>query len=353
MVSATSNVLRRLTIPSGWNTLRTVRSISRWSGSVFTWIVLRGDRLQVALIMVGIYLLFFSIVIASEAVPLADMQSVYYVYSGLIAGNVTLVTIVVTINQLLLPRIMYQPQEIEHQIDALLEYRGRLEHATGKIAPIQPSAFLKLMIDETRETAQNLGGLVRNEAVQIEDIDNYVETLSTHIDEVEAMFDEPAATFEILSALIETNYAEFFNRLRWIQATHEHRLSDEANETIDRLLGFLKDIDISRQYFKSVYIQRELSTLSQLILLTGLPTIGVLCAALLMLAFPADLPGMLGNPGMFFSVTLTVGMIPLTVLASFILRSSTIVHKTTATPPFVSPEHDPYFGDIRDLLPEE
>lgn len=330
-----------------------MRSISAWTSDLLTWFVLRGDRGQVALILIGVYFLFFWIVLVTDAVPLADMQSVYYVYSGLIAGNITLITIVVTINQLLLPRIMYQPQEIEHQIEALLEYRSRLEHATGEIAPIQPSAFLKIMLAETRETAQNLGGIVRQDSGPIEDIDDYVETLSTHIDEVEAMFDEPAATFEILSALIETNYAEFFNRLRWIQATHEHRLSEEATEMIDRLQNFLKDIDISRQYFKSVYIQRELSTLSQLILLTGLPTIGVLCAALLMLAFPADLPGMLDSPGLFFAVTLTVGMTPLSVLASFILRSSTIVHKTTATPPFVSPEHDPYFGDIRDLFPEE
>lgn len=62
------------------------------------WILLDGDRFVVA---AGVLLAVFGVLVAARRlgwIPLARSQPVLYVFSALISGNLTLITVVVSIN---------------------------------------------------------------------------------------------------------------------------------------------------------------------------------------------------------------------------------------------------------------
>lgn len=123
------------------------------------WFLLDGDRhLVVALTAAGVFLLL-SAVTVSKLAPLEDLQPLFYVLGGLIGGNLTVITVVVSINQLLLSRELQAPPDLQSQIEGIIEYRSDVEDAAGQVAPVEPLGFLRLLFENTRGEAQRLGGL--------------------------------------------------------------------------------------------------------------------------------------------------------------------------------------------------
>lgn len=307
------------------------------------WVLLYGSREIVAIGFAGGLAAVFTLVELFGAVPLRNTQPLFYAYSGLIAGNLTLVTVVVSINQLLLSRELKTPDELEAQIESVVDYREEVEEAAGEVAPVTPLGFLRLLVEATREEAQRLGGFARDGVIASghEEVDDVVETLTDQLDRIDALLVESETdTFSVLSLLLETNYAEQIRRLREMQSAYESDFADEVHEAIDDLVDRLREIDIARQYFKSIYLQQELSTLSRVLLYTGLPAVGTAIVVLLVLTVPTDQPQQLPDLRHLLPVTLTIGLLPLSILCSFFLRTATVTGLTAATLPFTTPEQE-------------
>lgn len=164
-------------------------------------------------------------------------------------------------------------------------------------------------------------------------------TLTDQMDQIDGRLVESAPdTFNVLSIMLETNYAQQIYRLRTIQAEHADDIADVAHEAIDDLIDRLQDIDVSRQYFRSIYLQEELSALSRYLLYAGLPSEAVAIAALLVLTVPPDQPDRVVDLQVLLPVTLTIGLVPLAILCPFFLRTATVTKLTAATVPFTTPE---------------
>lgn len=314
-----------------------------WRRRGMEWVLLDGDRITVAVVFSGLLLGIFGSLFALNAVPLLDVQALFYVFSGLIAGNLTLITVVVSINQLLLSRQIQTPGELRTQIQNVIEYRRDVEEATDEIAPVQPQGFLRLLAEATREEAQRLGGLARDGAVDDgeDEIEAEVTELTERMDLLDSLLRESDEdTITVLSLLLETNYAQEINRLRRLEEEYREGLADSAHETIDDIIDRLQEIDVARQYFKSIYLQQELSSLSRLLLYIGLPAVATAVGSLLFLTVPADEPGALSYPAVFLPVSLTIGFSPLVILCSYILRMATVTNLTAATLPFTTPEQE-------------
>lgn len=318
------------------------RTVATYREKCVDWILLSGDREVVALGIVGNFGAFFAVLVLSDLVPLTNVQALFYAYSGLVTGNLTLVTVVVSINQLLLSRELQTPGELESQIGNVVEYRGEVEGAAGEIAPVKPLGFLRLLVEMTRERAQRLGGLARSEVTAgSEVIDEVVTTLTDQLDRVDALLQESdTGTFSVLSVMLETNYAPQINRLREVRAEHEADLPDAVHESIDDLVDRVQEIDVARQYFKAVYLQQELSSLSRSLLYAGLPAVAIAIAGLLVLTVSPGEPSATTGLRLLVVVTLTVGLVPLAILSSFILRTATVTRLTAATLPFTTPEQE-------------
>lgn len=309
----------------------------------WNWILLRGDRTVVAAGIAGLFLAFFSGLALSGVVPLANAQPLFYVYSGLVGGNVTLITVVVSINQLLLSQELQTPGELQSQISNVIDYRRDVESAAGKVAPVDPLGFLRLLVESTRQEAQRLGGLTVDGAGETGDgeIDDIVETVTDRMDRVDELLDSAeAGTIDVLSAMLNTNYARQINHLRRVKADSGEGLPEHVEGAIDDLIDRLQYIDVARQYFKAIYFQQELSSLSRLLLYAGLPAEGIAIAALLLLTVPTDFPGSVSHLRLLIPVTITVGLAPLAVLSSVIVRTATVTRRTAATVPFTAPEQE-------------
>jgi hypothetical protein len=148
-------------------------------------------------------------------------------------------------------------------------------------------------------------------------------------------------TFSVLSTMFESNYAEQIHRLRALKPADDTEFADVVEASIDDLIDRLQEIDVAREYFKTVYFQQELSALSRWLLYTGLPAEALAVATLIVLTVPTDQPMAVPLPlGLLIPVTITVGLLPLSVLASFFLRTATVTNLTAATLPFTTPEQE-------------
>jgi len=314
-----------------------------WSRAI-RWLLLDGDRIRIALCLGVVFGTFFGGLVALWITPFRNTQPALYAYGGLISGNLTLVTVVVSINQLLLSRVLNTPGEQQQQMRNVIEYRTEIEKATDNIAPVTPLEFLQLLTEATRTEAQRLGGFARDGVVasRSHEVQEVVSTLTEQMDRIDALLTESnSGTFSVLSTMFESNYAEQIHRLRVLKSADDTEFAAVVDEAIDDLIDRLQEIDVAREYFKTVYFQQELSALSRWLLYTGLPGEAIALATLLVLTVPTDQPMAAPLPLEFLvPVTITVGLLPLSVLASFFLRTATVTNLTAATLPFTTPEQE-------------
>ncbi|MFC7007356.1 hypothetical protein [Halalkalicoccus salilacus] len=272
-----------------------------------------------------------------------DLQALFYVYSGLITGNFTLITVVVSINQLLLSRELQTPGELRTQIENVIEYRRDVEGAADEIVPVQPLGFLRLLVEATREQAQRLGEFSRNDAVQAggDELASEATRLTEQMDQIDTLLRESeTGTINVLLTLLRTNYAQEINRLRMTKERFEEDLSPPIHDSIDEVIDRLQEIDVARQYFKAIYFQQELASLSRILLYVGLPAVAIATATLLVLTLPASEPEAIRHVDVLLPVSLAVGFLPLSILCSYILRTATVTNLTAATLPFTTPEQE-------------
>ncbi|WP_117591042.1 hypothetical protein [Haloprofundus halophilus] len=301
------------------------------------WVLLRGNRVTLSALVLAILFSVVYLFVAVGLVQFDQFQPVYYVFGGLISGNLTLVTVVVSINQLLLSRTLRTPGELESQIENTEGFKHRVENAAGRVAPVRPTAFLDLLMENTRREAQRLGGLTIGPGNDDawEEIDDLVASVTRHVDSVvELIENTDDSPFRALSATLTTNYAEQIYRARAIREQRD--LTDETDAALDRLVDRLEDVDVARQYFKTVYLQDELSSLSRMLLYVGVPAEALCILVLLSLTTtPSAIPPLARDvvlPGIA-----VVGLAPLAVLFSYITRTATVTQRTSAMIPFTTP----------------
>lgn len=307
------------------------------------WILLDGSRLAIAGgLAVGLYLAFVAVDIAG--VVLRRAQPLYYLFGGLISGNLTLITVVVTISQFLLSRELRSPNELRTEIDGVIDYRTDVEEAANRIAPVDPLGFLRLLFENTRMEAQKLGGLTINVVEDrdvAEELDDLVEQFTGHADEIDQiLLGSDIDTFDVLSVTLTTNYARQINRIRQLRSRHGDHLSDDILQSTERLINRLQEIDIARQYFKAIYLQEELSELSRLLFYVGIPAETVVAFSLFTMTSGPDWSVLVNYHAVALPAVITVGFLPLIVLCSYVIRITTVTQRTAATIPFTTPRQE-------------
>lgn len=149
-----------------------------------------------------------------------------------------------------------------------------------------------------------------------------------------------ASTFTVLSATLTTNYAREIHHLRQIRDQFGGRLPERVFGSINDLIDRLQDIDIARQYFKTLYLQEELSVLSRLRFYVGLPSVGLVAVGLYMLTASNGASVPRPDLAIIVPAITTIGLLPLIVLFAFVLRLATVTQRTAATLPFTTPSQE-------------
>lgn len=318
--------------------LRTVVSEPR------RWLLLVGNRFLLAGFLTVTFALSVLALMAVEVVNVWAVTPMVYLFSTLTGGNITLVTIVLSINQIVLSREFRTPGDLHGELEAVVDYRHRVEEtAVRDAAPPTPSEFLLALIAGMRTNAQRFGGVVRGLGYDslTDATEPIVSALSSHADTVrEGMNESQRGIFHTLVLVLETNYSQELSELSQIRTDYEDRLSPMARDSLEELTTTLKQIDIARQYFKSVYVQAELARLSRVLLLVGVPAVS---GTILMLFVYSGVAGRgMGTAVLPIAVLLavTLAFTPLAVLFAVVLRIATVAERTVAITPFTIPRQE-------------
>lgn len=308
------------------------------------WIFLVGDRPVVGITLFATVLCIFYAIYWAGLIRLRNPTAMLYLLSSLVGGNLTLVTLVISINQVIISRQLRSPGELRRDIEQVNEYRRQaLDPREGDVLPVTPAGFLRLLLENVRRDLQRLGGLAvgsDSEALR-EDTDTIVTELTDHIDRVVRLIEgSGAGTFDTLSALLTTNYADRIYQIQRLKAVHQGEYSESANDLLDEIVSELQELDVARQYFKSLYIQTELAYISRVLLYAGVLSEVVLLSALLVLSSSdgASVPGLF--PPVLAPLVVAVGLLPLAVLFSYALRLAVVTQRTIAITPFTTPEQE-------------
>jgi hypothetical protein len=143
--------------------------------------------------------------------------------------------------------------------------------------------------------------------------------------------------FSALWEGLEVDYGPHLNRSDRINIRHGDRFSEEYGRKFDDLVRAFELFATGKEYFKTLYYNREVSQLSRVLLLISLPTILVVASATL--AIEAHLlPNFwfLGLPPLltFVSFVITVALAPFITLTAYMLRIATVAKRTASAGPF-------------------
>ena len=316
-------------------------SLSRKRDDAKEWLLLDGDRHVVAAGVLAVAFGTVALVEIAGNIAAGTNGPLYYLLSSLLGGNITLITVVVSINQLLLGRELSTPGTLESQIQNVIDYRTEVEDAADSIAPVEPLGFLRLLFQNTEAEARELrANAERYNSDALDDVNTLVDDLLDHVGTVtDLLSEDDEATFSVLSTTLTTNYARQINSARRIRHGHA-QLAGPTRKTLENLIDRLQEIDVARQYFKNIYLQEELSSLSRRLLYAGIPAEIVTAAALLSLSEPPGATVLTRHTPVMMITVVTVGFLPLALLFAYILRIATVTQRTVATTPFTTPEQE-------------
>lgn len=317
----------------------------RRGNRLIEWVLLTGNRLAVAGILLGLILVGMLILEGLGVTVVHGPTALFYLFGGFIGGNLTLITIVLSINQLVLSRQFQAPGDLRSQLQDMTEYRQEVADLSNHpVMPVFPPEFLHQLLQSTQQRIRELEDSVSgssNEQVH-DEVRMLTTRLSEDIDQVTALLKSSGESpFHALSAMLNTYFGLHVQKARRIQAVHRADLAGPGQEALDSLIHHLRLLDIAREYFKTLFTQKELAYLSRILLYVGIPTELVATIVILWSAGGGNVPGPSTISPVVIPLTVTISFAPLAVLFSFVVRIAVIAERTVSILPFTTPEEIP------------
>ncbi|WP_137284783.1 hypothetical protein [Halorussus salinisoli] len=310
------------------------------------WFLLRGKRAHVtAVLLLGVLVVLLTLSFVRPVdvyALLKDTNTIQTLFNTLLSGMILLVSVVVSINSIVLSE---EITDIEHQrerIDASIQYRGRIEEfIEGDVSPARPAEFLRAILKIIDQQSSALADIAANS-----DDDEFREEAETFSDNItdeaeragETLTDARFGTFRVLLAGLNYDYSWQLHVARRFKRKYGHNLDDDEQAAIDDIVETLKVFATGREYFKSLYYKREFARLSSRLLYVSLPAIVFTSYVLLALdtnLFPEVSFFALTPLMVFVSVAYTIALVPYLTLTAYVLRAMTVTLRTLASGPFV------------------
>ncbi|UPM44641.1 hypothetical protein [Halocatena salina] len=283
---------------------------------------------------------------------LNETSAVKTLFSNLLSGAILLVSIVVSINSVVLSQEITDLESQQDRIAASLEYHNYIEDfIEADITPARPADFLNAVLYAVSRHVQSLAQFATDNTN-----DEYQKEVEAFADQVaedieQARYTLTTARFgsiQVLLAGLNYNYSGQLHTARGLKRTYESELRDEEQEAIATIIDILTYIGTGREYFKSLYYKQELARLSSRLLIISLPVI--VFTSYVLLALDASLFPDISVFGvspllLFITSAYTIALAPYIILTAYIMRAATITLRTLAAGPFILQEG----GDIGSL----
>ncbi|MFC4883045.1 MULTISPECIES: hypothetical protein [Natrialbaceae] len=263
-----------------------------------------------------------------------------YMFQALVGALITGVTLVVTINQLVLSQELGPLGTQRERMSNSMSFRGDVEDIFGSVSPPEPESFLQALIDNSREKAEafeqavngNANDDLKKEVVEV--TNSITDDADVVIDELE---DRNFGEFAVVKAVLDYNYSWKLYEVRRIKVEYDNELSEEERRTLIELISILSFFGPAREYIKSLYFQWELIDLSRNMIYTTIPAL-VVTGTIALYLRPTMFPNMtlgIDNLVWIVSIGVTAGFLPFLLLSTYILRLATIAQNTLAIGAFI------------------
>ena len=310
------------------------------TNSLVGWLLFRGSRLAVVALVLGLTWATAVLLIELNVLEVGPQSSMPSLLSGVVAGQLTLITVTLSINQLILSRMFATPAEITQRLEGTVEFRRTVRDvAEGSTPPVAPRAFFAAVARELRASSEELSRSAdAADPVRRAEIEEGAASLREYAKVVEGIVEgDRAEILYIVSALPHERHAQstvVVERLR----SEVGSLPESANSALEDISDLLEAVSVARQHFKTLAIQQQLSRLSRYIVYTGVPSI--FAAMLFTLVYTSSgglkLSEALVRP--IAALSFPVFMAPSVVLSAYVLPLAWVVERTVTTGPFYSPE---------------
>lgn len=303
------------------------------------WFVFGGSRpAVVGLLLLGVFLSYFVLGYFGFFV-LDEGSRLMWLFNGLVNGLLTLVTVVLAIEQLVLSEEFGSIDDIYDQLESMSDFRtGAADLTNETVTPIEPAAFLNALLRTLQERATQLRAEIPDDHSVSREIGNYTADVIEQSEDVSHQLEKSSMTADLLLIMISYNDSRLIHSARELHAKHAASLPSSAASTLEEMQELLQRIDATRQYFKTIYLQRELSHLVRLIIYSG--SLATLVSGLMILLYRPPTQTTLA-PVVFFTLlsgAVVVTVAPLAVLFAYTLRAATIARKTASFGPFIPQE---------------
>jgi hypothetical protein len=312
------------------------------------WFLLEADRRLVTAALLAA--VFITLTVAGYLLPVAedallDTDSVDTLFQGLLTATITGVTLVLTLNQLVLSQELGSVNDQRERMEGALEFRGdAADVIDAPVSPSRPSGFLRVLIQEAGRSAEELRNSVGegDEENLTEDVESLTRGLVENAERVSEGLDEAQfGEFDVVSSALNFNYSSKVFEARRIRERYGDRLDKSSTDEVENLIELLKTFGIAREHFKTLYFQRSLIDLSIRILVASLPALLVSAAMVLFFDSPAY-SGFFGGEALVLLVVaaVTASVSPFMILLAYVLRIATVTKRTLSIGPFILRQDD-------------
>jgi hypothetical protein len=308
------------------------------------WVLLEADRWLVTGVLLAIV---FVVLVAWGALSpgaeriIRSSDSVDTLFQGLLTATVTTVTLVVTLNQLVLSQELGAVGDQRDRMEGAMQFRQDVAAAIeAPLSPAQPARFLRALVAVAGARATDLREAVS--ATADDDLATDIEVLTTSVienaDKVsEGLTDARFGTFDVLSAALNFDYSWKLFTARRIRAQHGATLDDESAAALDALIDVLELFGPAREHFKTLYFQWDLITLSRRMFVAAIPAL--LVSGGMILFFDAARYDLVLFGFQTLVVVLsgatTVSVAPFFILLAYVVRIATVAKHTLSIGPFI------------------
>jgi len=313
------------------------------------WFLLEADRrLVTGILLVFVFVVFvgagYLYPTAENAIRTSD--SIDTLFQGFLTATITGVTIVLTLNQLVLSQELGAVKDQRERMEGAMQFRQDAADVIGSpVSPSRPAQFLRALVQVSGQRAQDLRESVSDSADEElqSEIEDYTSSLIENSEQVsEGLDDARFGQFDVISSALNFNYSWKVFTGRRIHERYSESLDEDGTDALERLIEVLRLFGPAREHFKTLYFQWALINLSRAILYAAIPALLVSGS---MIAFFNDATY---NVVLFDVQTLvlvvaaaaTVSVVPFLILLSYVMRIATVTKHTLSIGPFILRETD-------------
>jgi len=316
------------------------------------WILLEADRWAVAAVVVAVF--FAGVISAATILPnrviVASGDPVETLFQALVTATITGVTLVVSINSLVLSQELGTLADQRDRIEGAMSFRSDLEDTLAiGVAPSTPAAFLGELLDVVETRGVELSEATESAGMDTGELSGYAANLRQHATAVSFdLEDSQFGTFSVVSAVLNFNYSWKIHEARRLRAVLdeageqpagvEAESTRKVRESLDAIVDILTLFGAAREHIKTLYFQWELVDLSRAMLYSAVPAIVVAVTILLfngaLSTFSASTLGITHYVWLVALAT-SIALSPFAILLSFVLRIGTVAQRTLSIGPFI------------------